>query len=288
MAEGITIIEKGRERAIEGRTTGLSALDAFATLWRNRSLGMALVQRDINLRYRGSALGIAWLVLSPAVMALAYTYLFGFLLKARFSPGGGIGHTWVGIYLGTALYNVFSEPVVRASSLIQDQASFVKKIAMPLRILPVVPVATALISCGVSLGLLLPIQVALTGMPSAAALALPAFLVPYALAVLGACWIVSACAAYLRDLRQVVGFGTTLMLFVAPVFYPHDLIPEPLRTAALLNPVAFCIVAVRGALLDGSLPPAGLYGAYLAICLASFAGGYAVYRRLQGGFADVV
>lgn len=287
MAAPITIIEKGRESAVEGRLTGWSAADSFVSLWRFRSLTRALVMRDINLRYRGSALGLAWLVLSPAIMALAYTYLFGFLLKARFS-GEGIGHTWLGIYLGTSLYALFAEPVGRSASLIQDQASFVKKIAMPIRILPAVPVATAFASGAISLTLMVVIQTAFYGPPPSAALILPVILVPYAMAVLGICWIVASCAAYVRDLRQVVGFATTVMLFVAPVFYPDHLIPEPLRTVALLNPVAFAIVSIRHAFLDGTLPPAGLLAAFAAVSCALFAGGYALYRKLQDGFADVI
>lgn len=282
-----TIIERGAKRAIEGPLTGIAAIDAFASIWHNRSLLATLVQRDINTRYRGSALGMAWLVLAPALMAIAYTYLFGFLFKARFS-GGGLGHTWVGIFLGTTLYQAFSEPVGRATSLIQDQSSFVKKIVVPLRILPVVPVIPAMMSWAVSLAILCLAHLALFGPPPASTLAIPALMVPLFMFVVGICWLVSACSAFVRDLRQVVAFALTILLFLSPVFYPAEMIPSPLREIALLNPVAFAIESSRQAFLSGILPSWEWVLAYVGMSFGSFAVGYATYARLQDSFADVI
>lgn len=283
----VNVIEKGRERQLEGPMTGWSVVDWARTLWFNRKLLAVLVRRDIDTRYRGSAFGLSWLVITPALLAVAYTYIFGVVFKG--GPGAApLASTWVGIYMGTAIFQLFAEPTTRSASLIHDQSSFVKKIAVPLRILPAVPVCTSLLTGCVAISIPLAFQTAMVGFNPALLAAVPCLLIPLFLATLGVAWGVSAAAAYIRDLRHVVAFAMTMLLFFTPVFYPVASVPERFRWLVLANPVAYAVEAVRSLSQSGSLPEALPPIAYLAACLALCAGGYAIYRRAQEGFADVV
>lgn len=282
-----TVIEAGRERAKEGRMVGISAIDGFLTLGNNIGLLRALVGRDLNLRYRGSMLGIAWIFLVPAAMAMVYTYIFGFVLKSRFGEGG-LGQTWLAIYLGTTIHQVFSEVALRSASLIHEQAAFVKKIAVPLRILPVVPVATSLVAGAAAFLAFFLIQAAAIGLPPATASILPLALLPFALFLAGIAWTIAAIAAYIRDLKHVVAFLATFLLFVTPVFYPLASVPESLRWLVMANPLTYAIEVSRSLCLGIPGPSLAWTSGYVCICLATFSAGYAIYRRIQDGFADVV
>lgn len=275
----------GMESRAEGRLTGWSALDWAATVFLHRRLLAALVKRDMELRFRGSALGLLWILVSPIVLAGLYTYASG-VMGSRLADG--TAGAALSVYLATIVFQLFTEPVVKASSVIQDQSVFIKKVAIPVRILPVVAVASTAATCSISLATLLLAALALVGAPTTAWLVAPPALALLVVASCGAAWAVSALAAYVRDVRHLAAFAVTALLFTTPVFYPLSSVPTALRPFVLLNPATYCIETLRGALLSDRPPEAVGFCLYAIGCMSLCVFGYAAFRRLQGGFADVV
>jgi lipopolysaccharide transport system permease protein len=259
------------------------------SLWHNRSLVRALVQRDVMGRYRGSFMGILWSLFNPVFMLSVYTFMFSVVFKARWS-GGGESRTEFALVLfaGLIVFNIFGESINRAPSCILNNTNYVKKVLFPLEILPCVALGSALFHALVSIGVWVLAYALLFGVPHATALFLPLILLPMLLFTLGLSWALAALGVYLRDVSQVVGLITTALMFLSPIFYPVSALPEDYRTLMLLNPLTPSIEQVRAVLFWGNLPDFGLLGLSLVGAALTAWLGFAWFQKTRKGFADVL
>jgi lipopolysaccharide transport system permease protein len=281
------VIRADCERVAEGAVTGWSAIDWLWCLIQHRSLIAAFVRRDLEIRYRGSVMGFAWMIMSPVILAAIYTYVMGYIFGMRFPGANGIFDSGLSIYLAVILFQIVAEVFNRAPDLLHDQSVFVKKAIVPLRIIPVFPVFTAFASGALSLGVFLVIRI-LTGHMDVAIVAVPLVVLPFACAVLGMSWLLSSVGAFVRDVKHLVGFLVTFVLFSSPIFYPASMIPEKVRFVMFLNPLASAVVFMRDLLIEKVIPDPISVVVYILVCLFICVAGFATYRRLQPEFADVV
>ena len=241
-----------------------------------RYLIAQMIRRDILTRYRGSALGILWSLVTPILLLLVYTFVFGIVFQARWGPAAS-DHTQFAIILFTGLltFAIFAECANRAPTLVQGNPNYVKKIVFPLEVLPVVSLGSALFHAGISLGILLIFNLVINGTLQWTLVYLPLVALPLLLLSLGTGWLLSALGVYLRDIAQAVGLLTTILLFLSPIFYPLSAVPESLQALLRLNPLTMIIAQVRGVVLWGE-PPAipalvGLTSLMALFAWASFA-----------------
>ena len=127
--------------------------EMFGSLWRHRDLILQLSRQEIVGRYRGSLLGMGWSLITPILMLLIYTFVFSVVFGARWSglEQGGRAAFAIVLFLGMAVFGIFSEVVVRAPTLIVSNANYVKRVVFPLEILPIVQMANVLFHFAVSL-----------------------------------------------------------------------------------------------------------------------------------------
>lgn len=268
----------------------ISPLAMVGAIVRNRNLIWRLARRELEARYRGSHLGLLWIVLLPLLMLSVYTFAFGVVFKARWAEAN-TDSPWVFaifLFAGLSFFNVFAEMVARAPSLMTENASYIKKLLFPIEILPVVQLLVSLFNFMVSLILLLAMQFAVLGPPPLTAFLTPLALLPLALFSLGLTWFLSALGVYLRDLRQIVGVAVTIALFLSPVFFPVSAVPVEVRSIIQLNPLSTIVETGRNVLFFGRVPDWGpwmmnlLFNAFVAWL------GFAWFTKTRRGFADVI
>jgi lipopolysaccharide transport system permease protein len=266
----------------------------LSTLFRHRRLIASLTQREIETRFRGSILGAGWYILNSLVVLGMYTLVFGSIFKVPWPNAvqkPGIDQTGVfavTIFSGLIIYNLVTECLIKAPTMIIANPNYVKKVVFPIEILPVVSVGAALFNAAIAWAVLIAIACWYGMWPTINTLYVPLVLFPLVPVILGFSWLFASLGVYIRDVAQVVPLLTTVMLFMGPVFYPLGSIPQPFRTVATYNPLSLPIEQVRLMMFEGQSPD--LY----ALGLATLAGhvvawlGYKWFAVTKRGFADVI
>jgi lipopolysaccharide transport system permease protein len=266
-----------------------------SSLVRHFALVRQLVRRTVAGRYRGSVLGIAWSLVIPILMLTVYTFVFGTILNVRWHGAGeGLDGSAGGLdfaarlFAGMIVHSFFSECLVRSPDLVSGNAQYVKKVVFPLESLAWVAMSAALFQAAVSNVILVLFGWFVHGDVHATALLLPIVYAPLALLALGAIWFLSAISVFLRDVRQLIGVVTTVLLFVSPIFYPVSMLPEPFQPLLYLNPLTFIVEQARVVVLAGSLPDWHGLALYSLVALVLAWAGLAWFQKTRPGFADVL
>ncbi len=269
----------------------LTSLVALArSLWRNRQLIVQMSRREVAGRYKGSALGLAWSFFNPVFMLAVYTFVFSVVFKARWGVGGDESKTQfaVVLFVGMIVHGLFAEVLNRAPGLILSNVNYVKKVVFPLEILPVISMGAALFHSVISLGVLLIAFVIFNGYLHWTAVLTPLVLLPLVILTLGLSWMLASLGVFLRDVGQTIGIVTTVMMFLAPVFYPVTALPEEFRPWLMANPLTFIIEQAREVLIWGHLPNWIGLGIYTLVATVVAWLGYVWFQKTRKGFADVI
>ena len=266
-----------------------SPVKMIASLWPNRALIKALTKREILGRYRGSVLGIFWSLFNPLFMLAVYTFVFSEVLKARWNVGSDSKTDFaLALFAGLIVFNLFSECINRAPSLILSNINYVKKVVFPLEVLPCVVLSSALFHAAISLGVWLAAYTVFYGVPHATVLYLPLIIIPFMFFIMGLSWLLASLGAYLRDISQFIGILTTVMMFLSPIFYPATALPEDTRYLLYLNPLTPVIEQTRDVLFMGKEPDFSMLGIYWAATIFIAWLGFAWFQKTRKGFADVL
>ncbi len=271
-------------------SASLAALAApLTSVWKNRELFRRVLVRDLQASFRGSVLGFAWVVVIPLVLVALYTFVFGVILKSGWSrtPRSALEVPLI-YFCGLMIFVFFMEVVTRSAVVVREYSTYVTKIIFPVDILSVVVVGTALFKFVINLVLLVVFLLIVTGGVPVGILWLPVLMVPLILTAAGISWIFAAIGAYVRDLTLALQAFAPIIMFMSPIFYSIEQVPEQFRPFYYLNPLTYVLEHARNALFfDGPVDLAG-YGAYLAASLVMFWVGWGLFGRLRAGFADVV
>jgi len=264
-------------------------LSLVRTVAVQRELVFELVRGDIAGRYRGSVLGLLWSLASPLLLLGAFTFVFGTIFQSRWGSGA-VGHGEYALLLfpGILLHGLMAEAVTRAPGLVTAVPNYVKKVVFPLELLPLVAVTVAFFHALIAFVVLVGALVVVHGGLPVTALALPLILLPYVSLILGVTWILAALGVYLRDISQIMGLVTMLLMFLSPVLYPASALPEPYRTWLWLNPLTLPLEETRGVLIEGRWPAWGALAIYAMVAAAVACAGYWWFQKTRKGFADVV
>lgn len=266
-----------------------SPKEMCSSLWRNRSLTTALVKREIIGRYRGSILGILWSFFNPVFMLAVYTFVFSVVFKARWNAGSDSKTEFaLVLFAGLLAFNLFSECVNRAPSLILSNVNYVKKVVFPLEILPWVAMGSALFHMLISLAVWFIFYLVFFGLPHPSALLFPVILLPLVLFTSGISWFLASLGVYLRDVSQLTGIVTTMLMFLSPIFYPVSALPEEYRPFLMFNPLTPAIESVRDVLIWGKALDWWLVSMYLVVATIVACLGFAWFQKTRKGFADVL
>jgi lipopolysaccharide transport system permease protein len=267
----------------------ISARSLIRSLVSNRGLMRELVLREVSARYKGSALGVLWSFMTPLFMMAVYTFVFSVVFKARWSTESQSRTEFaLVLFAGLMVFNFFAETITRAPSLIQSSSNYVKKVVFPLEILPAVSLGTSLFHLIINLGVWLLFYICFVGLPPVTAWLFGLSVAPLVFFTLGVSWFLASVGVYIRDIGQIIGVITSILLFMSPIFYPLSALPEQLQPWLLLNPITQVVEGTRDVLLWGVLPNVPLYLAYLLGSLLVSWLGFAWFQKTRKGFADVI
>jgi lipopolysaccharide transport system permease protein len=260
-----------------------------ADLWTHRELLRQFTLRQVELRHKGSHLGLIWSFLNPLLMLGLYVLVFGYIFQGSFGvrPGETRLDYALGIFLGLTLFHFLAEVLGLAPSLIVGHPNFVKKVVFPLEILPAAAVGAAFFHLLISLALVV-LALLGSGVPLTAGLLwLPVIIAPLILLALGLAWAVAALGVFLRDIAQMVQFCTMVLMWASGVFYSAQRYPE-FWVWLRFNPLLLALDLARDAVLWARPLNfnhlAYLYAAgFVACCL-----GHLAFRRMKPAFADVL
>lgn len=253
-------------------------------LWDYRELLYFFCWRDIKVRYKQTALGVAWAILQPVMTMVLFSLFFGRLAKM---PSDGIPYP---LFVFTALvpWMFFSNGITQSAGSLVENASLLKKVYFPRLAVPIASVISGSVDFLCSFLVLVALILYYGIVPTIAVLWLPLFLALACIASLGIGLWLSALNVQYRDVRYVIPFLTQLWLFATPIAYPSSLLSEPLRTLYGLNPMVGVVEGFRWALLGTETSPGPMLIVSVVASVLVLITGALYFRRMEVTFSDRV
>jgi lipopolysaccharide transport system permease protein len=254
-------------------------------VWDYRDLLYFLVWREVKIRYRQAALGVAWVVLQPLVTVLVFGLLFGRLLRV---PSEGTPYP---VFVLTALlpWSYFSGALARGAASLVSNSPLITKVYFPRLLVPLSAVLACLVDFLVSLVVLLGFMLHYDVVPGPGLLALPGLVLwETVVAFAFTLWLAALNVRY-RDVQYVMPVLLQIWLYVTPVIYAISLVPERFRSLVALNPLTGVVESFRWAVL-GINGPVALVSFWISLPLVTvvLVGGIVFFRGTERTFADVV
>lgn len=260
-------------------------------LWGQRELFWQFTKREVQGRYKGSALGIVWSFVTPLLMLTVYTFVFSIIFKARWgndlSDNSQIGFALT-LFTGLIAFSVFSECMNRAPGLIISSSNYVKKVVFPLEILPVSVLGSAIVNSLFSLLVLLIAALIFQGIIHWTLVFLPLMYLPLMLLCLGLSWFLASLGVFIRDIGQIIGVIIQILFFMTPIVYPIERIPAQIQIILYLNPLTFIVNHFRRVILWGQMPDWGEFVVITILTGLVCMAGYIWFMKSKKTFADVV
>ena len=273
---------KSRKLVIEaGRTESTYWKD----LWHYQELFLFLAWRDVLVRYKQTVFGIAWALVRPLLTMIVFVIVFGKIAKL---PSGGVPYPIL-VFSAMLPWQFFSNALSECSSSLISNSGLISKIYFPRLIVPTSSIIVSFIDFLISGIILLGLMAWYSYVPDWRVLTLPLFILfAFAAAMGSGLWLAALNVEY-RDFRYVVPFIVQFGLYVSPVGFSSDVVPEQWRFLYSLNPMVGVIDGFRWAILGGD---ASLYwpGFILSLGLVTviLLGGIRYFRKMENTFADVI
>lgn len=263
--------------------------DFYSPMWRHRHLLRRLVFREIQSQYRGTVLGFFWYLIEPLCKLAIYTFIFSGVMRMRFSSDSSSPFQYaLLVFSGLLLFNILSTCITKSVSTIRKNQIFVKQMAFQTELLPIALVIVALLNAGLSLLILLVFyQVAMGGVP-ATAFMFAIVIIPIVLWGLGISWILASLGVFFQDITPMAPMISQVLLFLSPIFYPLAAVPEKVRWAIALNPIATVITMSREVLFQGVVPNGAVLLAHIVGSWLFAVVGYTWFMKTKKRFADVL
>lgn len=275
-ASELTEIRAGRQRA---------TADSLRELWQFREVLWAFAVKRAKVKYKQAAVGVGWAILQPLVLALLFALVLGRFSKV---PSEGVPYL-VFVLPGLVAWTFFSESAADATESLVDDQALLRKIYFPRAAAPLGSIAAGLLDLCPALLVLAGVLALYGYMPGIEWLALPLIVIVLVLTATGLGLALSAVNVYYRDARYALPLIFRLGLFATPIVYPLSLIPSPWdRVWEIANPVAAAVEGIRAIAIRQHWPDPGVTLAALAWALILLIAGFALFKRMESGFADRV
>lgn len=275
VAQRVLILEPGRAERHYWRD-----------IWDYRELFAILAWRDVAIRYKQTAIGVAWALLRPFITMVVFTVVFGRVAKL---PTDGHTPYALMVFAGMLPWFLFSTILNDGSASLVTNANLVGKVYFPRIIIPGATAVVALVDLAVNLGMFAALMLWYGFMPTWRILFLPVFIGLAVAASLGPSLLMTALNVKYRDFRYIIPFLVQFGIYVSPVGFSSEVVPAQWRYLYDLNPIVGPIDGFRWALLGGNSPlnvlDMGISCASIVVLLWI---GIAHFRATERGFADFI
>lgn len=253
-------------------------------LWAHRELLYFLVWRDVKVRYKQTALGIAWAVIQPVMTMVVFSVFFGKLAKM---PSDGLPYP---IFAFAALvpWTLFANGLTLGTNSLVGNSHLIKKVYFPRLVIPTATVLAGVLDFFMAFCVLIILMASYGIGPTVNTLWLPALLILTLISSLGiSLWLSALNVAY-RDIKYVIPFLTQIWMFATPIAYPSSLVPSTWQTVHGLNPMVGVVEGFRWALLGTDTKPGMMVAVSTAAAVFLLLSGAYYFRRMEKTFADIV
>lgn len=264
---------------------GRSRKNYWNDLWRFRELFLFLAWRDILVRYKQTIIGLAWSLIRPFLTMIVFTIIFGRLAKL---PSEGVPYPIL-VYAAMLPWQFFSTSFSEASNSLISNSNMLTKIYFPRLIIPVSTVIVNFVDFLISFIILIGLMIWYQFVPSWTILFLPLFLGLAFLTAMGAGLYVAALNVKYRDFKYIVPFVVQFGMYISPVGFSSNVVPEKWRLLYSINPMVGVIDGFRWSILGGDSHiylPGLMLSIGLIIFLLIF--GIWYFRKMEKSFADII
>ena len=265
---------------------GKTEKNYWKDIWRYRELFYILSWRDIKVRYKQTVIGAAWSIIRPLLTMIVFTIIFSRVAKM---PAGLDAPYAILVYAGMLPWTFFSASLSEASNSLIGNTNLISKVYFPRLIIPAATVITSLVDFAISFVLMLGLYLWYQYTPGWQMLLLPLFLAFAFIASIGVGLYLTAMNVKFRDFRYIVPFIVQFGLYISPVGFNSNNIPEKWRLVYALNPMVGVIDGFRWCLLNGQQK---LY--WDTMLISSFVSllflwiGIRQFRKMEKSFADLI
>ena len=256
---------------------------SLSGLWAYRELLYFLMWRDVKVRYKQTALGIAWAIIQPLVTMLIFTMFFGRLAGV---PSDNVPYPLFA-YAGLLPWTFFANAVTNSGNSVVGSAHLITKIYFPRMIIPAAAIGAGLVDFGISFLILVPLMIYYGASITWSVLMLPLLVFLTALLAMGVGMWLSALNVKYRDVRFALPFLIQLWMFVSPIIYPASFVPVKVRWLLSLNPITGIIEGYRSSLFGLPFKWTSLVTSAAITLILLIYSSY-VFRRMEKSFADIV
>lgn len=275
-----------RKEIMFRRRVGL--VTAARELWAFRELTFTLAERDLRVRYKQAFLGVAWAVITPVIMMLAFTLLINKVTHTHTGPRNPPYALWS--YMGLLPWSFFSGALSAGGMSLVSNTPLLNKLYCPREVFPIAAIVDSAFDALIATLVLAIMFPALGFAPAAQIYYVPLLLLLLFMVTLGVTLAVAAIVVYMRDLRLVLPVVIQFGLFVTPVIFPATKLShsEPVLIGySVLNPLVPVIDGLRRCVLSGQAPHWSWLAAGTASSLVCLVGGFWLFKRLETGMADI-
>lgn len=255
-------------------------MEGLKELYNYREMLSNLVKKDLRTRYKGSVLGFLWTFINPLFQLIVYTVVFSVILKSD------IPKYYIHLFVALVPWLFFASALTSSASSIIGSKDLIKKIYFPRLIIPMAVVNGAFMNMLFTMIVVFAALIFSGIGISKYILLLPVIMLLEYLLVLGLAFVVSALNVYFRDLEHILGIVTMAWMYVTPIFYSIDMVPEYLKPIFNLNPMAPIIAAFRSILYYKTMPDLSHMGIILVWSIGFIVLGYVIFQKLQKNFAE--
>jgi lipopolysaccharide transport system permease protein len=264
--------------------SGRAERQYWRDLWRYRELFYFLAWRDILVRYKQTVIGVAWAVIRPLLTMLVLTFIFGKLAKM---PSGGVPYPIL-VFCGMLPWQFFATAFSESGNSLVSNAGMISKVYFPRLVVPVSSVITSFVDFLISSVLMTLMMVYYGYVPGVSIAMLPVFVLLAFATAFGAGLWVSALMVRYRDFRYIVPFVVQFGLYVSPVGFSSNVVPEEWRWLYSINPMVGVIDGFRWAILGAQdIYWPGFWISVAGVILIIISGIW-YFRRTERTFADVI
>jgi len=253
-------------------------------IWQQRRILASVTRIELAKRYSGSAFGLVWVVLYPALLLGIYLFVYLVVFKMRFPGYSEMDYTLF-VFCGLIPYLGFMEALTVGCVSIKQNIHLVRNVMLPIELVPIRAVLVGLSTQSVALVILVLLALA-HGTLSLNMVWLPAVVILQALFLTGIVLVLSALAVALVDVSYFVNLLVLFLMFISPIGFKPEMVPPYLRLITALNPVHYMTDTFRASLLTTHTVSVASLAVYAAICIVTFAIGAAFFRRFKGVLVD--
>ena len=256
-------------------------MNTLKELYHYREMIVSLVRKGLRGRYKGSVLGFLWTFVNPLLQLVVYTIVFSNIMRV------GIDKFYLFLFVALIPWMFFSASVTGVAASIVAEGNLVKKVYFPRQVLPISYVTTAFVNMLLTFVVVfLALIVGGIGLDMRLLVYLPVVMIVEYLLALGIAMLTSALTVFFRDLEYILGIVTMAWMYLTPIMYGVDMIPDKYLTLFHLNPMTPIIVAYRDILYYKQIPRLSTLLQALAWGITFLLVGSIIFDRLQKHFAE--